>query len=108
MLRKIMLIFSLVLLGSSVNMVHNFYSAQSNLSIFLKDNGIFFKNNLNSTFIILDQSKFLLLLKYNVNIVWYKIEKNKIIAVIKPSEEIVQLLQPTTIVSNKCNVIIVH
>lgn len=113
MLKKISLLLTCILTASSVYNVFNFYQCQHNLSVFLQQNNIQHKNNLNSTFIILTDeqrnNKFLYILKHNVHVVWYKNENNKIMAVLKPGNN-TDFLQtnPISGEGGRCNYIIMH
>jgi hypothetical protein len=113
MLKKISLILTCILTASNVYTITNFYQCQSTLSVFLQNNNIQYKNNLNSTFIILTDeqrnNKFLHLLKHNINVVWYKTENNKIMAVLKPGSN-TDFLQANKMTGEggKCNSIIMY
>lgn len=110
-LHKILGILNIVLLSSSIFMVHNFYSAQNQLGNFLQTQNIYFRHNIKSTFIIIDHKQhtqvFKNLLKYNINVIWYKIDKNRTLAVINPSASTIELLiMPMNTFNNKCHLII--
>ena len=109
-IQKILIALNIVLISSSIFTVYNFYSAQAELGCFLQSKNIYFRNNIRSTFIIIDHPNHLQifknLLQHNVHVMWYKIEKQKIYAVITPSAPTVLPAKSLLNTNNKCHVII--